>query len=720
MAWTDDVRGPPDWGEGAEWADRGSHRRSSFQWSDSDEETEPPQRMSPRGRSTTRGTAILRDAARSPGNGSRGPAPRGGSTGPPPRSGSQGPQPRSGSPGPQPSSVSLRPALRSCSRLSAASRTVRDGVDCCLYDLGIAHSPCCDFAHRYRPGTLATGTGRCSLAGTCSRHHRINGRKQPELDREDGCPWYDSVVEIHSACGQFGAHYNGRRGTVCDITNHETGLPTYWLRLEEPGEPSSAETPLLRCESFLAVVLEAPVSRRSGTGTAAQLLAGLMPRANWVCTPRWGWADERSCCEEADRADEKALQEHQPSRELCRRVAALAGGTVTAAHCTDSAADWGAERAAKAVGAALEQADCPSGVTVIFAEDSVVYLDVQTARSVAALDEEHTSALRQQGLLLRPAEAFAVRWATREDTTATQAAHCSVAGAQVLSALRARDGVPRRYVDATYGVGGHAAALLNAHPGHTVAAFDCDSTAEDCAQEYSRSVGEGRLQFRRMRWGELGQHLQQQGQQYDGFLMDCGITDGQHECTSRGICHWHDGPLDMRVDPTQRITAADVINYGSRRELEEALGCLKSAPFPKGMHPVMIDAILADRQREEISTTEELRNIMHGALKGFTGLRRDAKQLYRIVHQSLRCYANGDPPEIAAAVHAALRVLKKDGVLCVLTFRYSEQRALESALCIHEAATGERLVRLHARPTVRELGNNVRCSAARVWAITRS
>eukprot|EP01062_Namystynia_karyoxenos_P010419 TRINITY_DN13691_c0_g1_i1.p1 TRINITY_DN13691_c0_g1~~TRINITY_DN13691_c0_g1_i1.p1 ORF type:complete len:872 (+),score=156.14 TRINITY_DN13691_c0_g1_i1:93-2708(+) len=620
-------------------------------------------------------------------------------------------------------------------------------VFCCLHSQGVLHNPSCSFPHA-SPGA----PGRCSLAMTCLRHCVSNRMRRSTPDPAPGCPWFGDLVEIHNSPGP-GAAMNGRRGTVVGIKGARTGLPRLLLDLI----PADGCAPPKRYEvdSFLVVKLEHPAGAPTSgsasesaaertaaesasgggeqsswdSGTAEALRAtGLVPRAEWFCSEQWGWHPVQTCCEGYQPLSDQYLYDHQPSSELEERVRRVAEGGVVAVRRTDGAKEWEARAVAQAVGAVLQRSGAAQGATVTFAEGAMVYVHCGGPGAAAGLLTPGNAAgreLAQAGLELRRAHCIATECAGEGDWaldtnrhTLRGMAHRSVGSAQVLSALRARDGVPRQYVDATYGTGGHTAALLNCDPRHSVAAFDC---APDAAKYAARSPHSDmpQFEFRQTRLGELGRALR--GRQFDGFLIDCGLTDEQHVSRARGICHWEWGPLDLRLDPRLTVTAADLLNYAPKVELDEAVSCLKEHPFPPATHAVFVAALQQEREQRFLKNTTQLQRLFLSVLKRLKEselvLRPD--RYYRILHQALRNFVNADPAEIAAGVEAALSVLRPGGVLCVLTFRVSERRALEHALRRHERRCGEQLVRLRSRPTAREICHNVRCGCADIWAITR-
>ncbi|HEV2878058.1 MAG TPA: 16S rRNA (cytosine(1402)-N(4))-methyltransferase, partial [Candidatus Eremiobacteraceae bacterium] len=130
----------------------------------------------------------------------------------------------------------------------------------------------------------------------------------------------------------------------------------------------------------------------------------------------------------------------------------------------------------------------------------------------------------------------------------------------------------RVFVDATFGAGGHSAALLDALPNSKVIALDADPAAIERARVMARKYPT-RLIPRHANFGELGDALDQSGQKIvDGILYDLGISSLQLADSSRGFSFAGDQPLDMRLDPTSdEPSASDLLRTLPQGELEQLL-----------------------------------------------------------------------------------------------------------------------------------------------------
>ena len=152
---------------------------------------------------------------------------------------------------------------------------------------------------------------------------------------------------------------------------------------------------------------------------------------------------------------------------------------------------------------------------------------------------------------------------TETDTGPVGATHVPVMVAEVAEWLRPRPGA--RLVDATVGLGGHAAALVAAVPDARLLGVDRDPAALACAAERLRDAGE-RVALRRARYGELPEVLADLGWDgADAILLDLGVSSLQLDDAARGFSFRFDGPLDMRMDPDASLDAAEIVNRWPER-----------------------------------------------------------------------------------------------------------------------------------------------------------
>ena len=237
--------------------------------------------------------------------------------------------------------------------------------------------------------------------------------------------------------------------------------------------------------------------------------------------------------------------------------------------------------------------------------------------------------------------------------------------AEVLGALTPTDG--GRYVDGTLGGAGHAAAILAASA-PTGWLFGCDQDGEALAAAHVRLAEfAGRFEIRRGNFSELKDWIP--AGSCDGVLLDLGVSSSQLDKPERGFSFQHDGPLDMRMDVRQPLTAANLVNtagaealakifweYGDERE---------SRRFAR--------AIVHDREQRAFTNTRQLAELIE-RLSPRHG--RKAHPATR-VFQALRIAVNDELGTLECGLAGALQILKPGGRLAVITFHSLEDRAVK-------------------------------------------
>ncbi|MGC8462837.1 MAG: 16S rRNA (cytosine(1402)-N(4))-methyltransferase RsmH [Acidimicrobiales bacterium] len=290
---------------------------------------------------------------------------------------------------------------------------------------------------------------------------------------------------------------------------------------------------------------------------------------------------------------------------------------------------------------------------------------------------------------------------------------------------------PGWIVDATVGGGGHSAALLAAHPHLRVVGIDRDPDAVAAARARLAPFGERAL-VRRARFDELGTvvagALEDAGARpvLVGALFDLGVSSHQLDAPARGFSYRADAPLDMRMDPTGGVTAAELVN-----ELDEASLARLFADSGEGRFARRIArAVVAARP---IATTGQLAEVVRSAIPAAT--RRTGGHPARRVFQALRIAVNEELDQLSPALGAALSLLAPGGRCLVLSYHSGEDRLVKAVFA--DAVTGGcqcppglpcqcgavrryRLVfRGARRPGADEVAANPRAEAARLRAVER-
>jgi 16S rRNA (cytosine1402-N4)-methyltransferase len=288
---------------------------------------------------------------------------------------------------------------------------------------------------------------------------------------------------------------------------------------------------------------------------------------------------------------------------------------------------------------------------------------------------------------------------------------------------------PGVVVDATVGGAGHAAALLGAHPHLEVVALDRDPSAVAAAREALDRFG-ARASVVRARFSMLADVLGAPGGAErppwaSGVLFDLGVSSPQLDRAERGFSYRNAGPLDMRMDPDEGVSAAELVNTMAEDDLSRLLAEHGEARFARRISR----AVMAARP---LRTTAELADVVTSAVPA--AARRRGHPARR-VFQALRVRVNDELAELSAALDAALDVLVPGGRCVAISYHSGEDRLVKAAFA--RAATGgcvcppglpctcgaESLGRLvfrgARRPSPAEVADNPRAESARLRAFER-
>ena len=245
--------------------------------------------------------------------------------------------------------------------------------------------------------------------------------------------------------------------------------------------------------------------------------------------------------------------------------------------------------------------------------------------------------------------------------------HVPVLLQEAVAALEVKpDGV---YVDATFGRGGHARAILEIlGPGGRLVAVDRDPAAAAAAD--ALAARDPRFLFRRAWFSELPDVLAALDLvQVDGALFDLGISSPQIDDATRGFSYRLDGPLDMRMDPTRGESAADFLARASVRELTEVIRDYGEERFAQSV----ARRIEAARARAPIVRTGQLRQVVGEAIGART--RGDWSQDPAArTFQALRIFVNRELSELSEGLPAIVPLLARGARLAVISFHSLEDR----------------------------------------------
>lgn len=246
--------------------------------------------------------------------------------------------------------------------------------------------------------------------------------------------------------------------------------------------------------------------------------------------------------------------------------------------------------------------------------------------------------------------------------------HNSVMRSEVISNLNLKsDGI---YVDATVGYAGHSCALLKRVKRGFLFAFDIDQAAVSYARLRLSEVSSNFKVFQ-ANFSAIPSYLKQENiETVDGIIFDLGVSSPQIDEAERGFSFMKDGPLDMRMNRCSSVSAWQVVNHYSKAQLTKVFfdfGEEKRAP-------IIARTIVKTRKKQSIDTTLQLVSVISEAVgPRYFKLSHPERRIF----QALRIEVNNELVSLAKALPQAIKLLKKGGRLCVLTFHSLEDRIVK-------------------------------------------
>lgn len=298
--------------------------------------------------------------------------------------------------------------------------------------------------------------------------------------------------------------------------------------------------------------------------------------------------------------------------------------------------------------------------------------------------------------------------------------HITVLKEEAVDALNIKDdGI---YVDATLGGGGHSSLILSKLKKGHLYSFDQDDYAISRAKEKLDTVGNN-YTIIKSNFVNLKERLNELGVYHiDGILYDLGVSSFQFDMEERGFSYRLDGPLDMRMNQNQELSAKTIVNEWPVSKLIEIFYRYGEEKFAKQI-AFQIDKV---RHEKEISTTFELVDIIKSSLpqKVLKQKGHPAKQVF----QALRVAVNDELTVFEKSLLDALDMLNSDGRAVVITFQSLEDRICKSIfkekstldipeglpVIIKEEAPFELISRKPILPSEEELNNNNRSHSAKM------
>ena len=244
--------------------------------------------------------------------------------------------------------------------------------------------------------------------------------------------------------------------------------------------------------------------------------------------------------------------------------------------------------------------------------------------------------------------------------------HITVMLHEAVDALAIKpDGI---YVDGTFGRGGHSRLILSRlGEGGRLLAIDRDPLAIAEAQ----TIKDPRFEIIPGAFSGLADYLAERGLtgKIDGLLLDLGVSSPQLDDAERGFSFQKDGPLDMRMDPTSGVSAAQWLAHAEAEDIAWVLKEFGEERFAKKI----ARAIVHDRDQTPFTRTRQLAELIARLVPNKEKNKHPATRSF----QAIRIYINSELEEVERALHGALQVLAPQGRLAVISFHSLEDRIVK-------------------------------------------
>jgi 16S rRNA (cytosine1402-N4)-methyltransferase len=285
-------------------------------------------------------------------------------------------------------------------------------------------------------------------------------------------------------------------------------------------------------------------------------------------------------------------------------------------------------------------------------------------------------------------------------------------------------------IDATFGAGGHAAVLAEDLKGEgKYVAIDRDPNVKPYFESFRRRAGV-KTRFLAGDFADVLERFADNGRGADAILFDLGVSSMQLDRPERGFSYAADAPLDMRMDPTADVSARELVNGSSERELTEIFRSYGEERYARQI----AKRIVRERREHPFETTGELVETIKAAIP--TPARFGEGHPARRVFQALRIAVNDELGALEAALPAALELLAPGGRIAVISFHSLEDRIVKRffraeahgctcppdfPVCVCGKEPSLRvLTRKAVRPSAQEIATNPRAASARLRGAVKS
>ncbi len=306
------------------------------------------------------------------------------------------------------------------------------------------------------------------------------------------------------------------------------------------------------------------------------------------------------------------------------------------------------------------------------------------------------------------------------NSTKKDVIHKPVMLEEALSYLNIRSG--GAYVDCTLGDGGYSLAILNFAQNVKLISLDVDSESINFVKEhYSEEIETHDWRIIKSNFAGLAEALEEaEVSEVDGIVFDLGLSSRQLETDMRGFSFRSDDPLDMRMDQDLNVSAEDLLNALSEKELEKIFSKFGEERYSRRIAR-SIKSWLKDKDYSEQITTQKLVELVRDAVPA--GYREGSKNPATRVFQALRIAVNDELGSLRQGLSSALSVISPGGVIVVVSYHSLEDRIVKTLFRdVADNEDGEKFKELTPKPIEpkeSEVSKNPRSRSAKLRAIKK-
>ena len=244
--------------------------------------------------------------------------------------------------------------------------------------------------------------------------------------------------------------------------------------------------------------------------------------------------------------------------------------------------------------------------------------------------------------------------------------HIPVLANEVLALMKEAPIPINRFLDGTFGRGGHARLVMETFPAVKTVAFDQDQEAlKEGGQRFGEEVRAGKIHFVHSNFADVKEYLEEitefmGSSLFSGILLDLGVSSPQLDRAERGFSFYRDGPLDMRMNQHQKLSASHIVNEWSEDRLIELFQRLGEVRGPQRV----VKAIMEDRKKKRFDSTGQL----SGVIERVQGWRRKGSHPATQFFLALRLEVNRELEAVETALPHMVDLLEEGGVCLLLHF----------------------------------------------------